>query len=60
MCMRNECEMALMKQNSHSGNFCDEERDSYEDTMTIKRHNRERVGDSWEITGGSPAAIGGA
>ena len=59
MCMRNECEMALMKQNSHSGIFCDEERDSYEDTMTIKRHKRERVGGGRKISGVSPAAIGG-
>ena len=40
--------------------FRDKEGNFYEDTITIKRHKRERAGGSLEITGDSTAAIGGA
>lgn len=57
MCMRNEFDETKFPQ----WEFCnEEERDFYEDTMTIKRHKRERVGGGRKISGGSSAAIGGA
>lgn len=57
--MRNEHKMALIKKFPR-WEFRDKEGNFYDDTITIKRHKRERAGGSLEITGDSTAAIGGA
>lgn len=57
--MRNEHKMALIKKFPR-WEFRDKEGNFYEDTITIKRHKRERAGGSLEVTGDSTAAIGGA
>ena len=57
--MRNEHKMALIKKIPR-WEFRDKEGNFYEDTITIKRHKRERAGGGRKISGGSLAAIGGA